>query len=69
MHLQNKRALELLELETANLLRKPSVDPKEKLAQKRVKAPSAPHIFITVADGTIQQIELNNHFITYPNIL
>lgn len=67
MHLQNKHAHELLELETANPPRIPKVEPKEKRAQKRVKPPSAPHIFTTVADGTVQ-IEGDIHFITDPNI-
>ena len=71
MHLQNKHAHELLELEANAPPRRPSVDPKEKRAQKKLlKATGAigpPHIYTTAADGTVQ-IEGDVQFITDPNI-
>lgn len=72
MHLQNKHAQELLELETANPPRKPiiSQEAKERRAQKRLlKAglAAAQHIYTTNADGTIQ-IDGGIQFVTDPNV-
>ncbi|XP_067011114.1 E3 SUMO-protein ligase ZBED1 [Anabrus simplex] len=66
MHLQNKHPHELLDLEASAPPRRPSVDPKEKRAQRKSKS-TPPHIFSTVADGTVQ-IEGDIQFITDPNI-
>ncbi|XP_049804110.1 E3 SUMO-protein ligase ZBED1 isoform X1 [Schistocerca nitens] len=68
MHLQNKHAHELLELEASAPPRRPSMDPKEKRAMKKLKLPGlSPHIYTTAADGTVQ-IEGDIQFITDPNI-
>ncbi|PSN40139.1 hypothetical protein C0J52_13056 [Blattella germanica] len=71
MHLQNKHAHELVELEANTPPRRPSMDPKEKRAQKKLlKSPGVsgpPHIYTTAADGTVQ-IEGDIQFITDPNI-
>ncbi|XP_021933757.1 zinc finger BED domain-containing protein 1 isoform X2 [Zootermopsis nevadensis] len=71
MHLQNKHAHELLELEANTPPRRPSMDAKEKrLHKKALKSPGGigpPHIYTTAADGTVQ-IEGDIQFITDPNI-
>lgn len=71
MHLQNKHAHELLELEANTPPRRPSMDAKEKRSHKKsLKAPGGfgpPHIYTTNADGTVQ-IEGDIQFITDPNI-
>ncbi|KZC14087.1 PREDICTED: zinc finger BED domain-containing protein 1-like [Dufourea novaeangliae] len=72
MHLQNKHAQELLELETTNPPRRRilSQETKERRAQKRLlKAglTSAQHIYTTNADGTVQ-IDGDIQFVTDPNI-
>lgn len=68
MHLQNKHAHELVELEASAPPRRPSLDPKEKRAMKKLKLPGVtPHIYTTSADGTVQ-IEGDIQFITDPNI-
>ncbi|GFG39100.1 hypothetical protein Cfor_12234 [Coptotermes formosanus] len=71
MHLQNKHAHELLELEANTPPRRPSMDAKEKRSHKKsLKAPGGigpPHIYTTAADGTVQ-IEGDIQFITDPNI-
>lgn len=71
MHLQNKHAHELLELEATTPPRRPSMDAKEKRSYKKsLKAPGGigpPHIYTTNADGTVQ-IEGDIQFITDPNI-
>lgn len=72
MHLQNKHAQELLELETANPPRKPiiSQEAKERRAQKRLlKAglAAAQHIYTTNTDGTIQ-LDSGIQFVTDPSV-
>ncbi|XP_066599630.1 E3 SUMO-protein ligase ZBED1-like isoform X2 [Prorops nasuta] len=72
MHLQNKHAQELLELESTNPPRKQvlSQETKERRAQKRLlKAGlnSAQHIYTTAADGTVQ-IDGDIQFVMDPNI-
>lgn len=71
MHLQNKHAHELLELEANTPPRRPSMEAKEKRSHKKsLKAAGGigpPHIYTTAADGTVQ-IEGDIQFITDPNI-
>ena len=72
MHLQNKHAQELLELESANPPRKPiiSQEAKDRRAQKRLlKAglAAAQHIYTTNADGTIQ-VDSGIQFVTDPSV-
>ncbi|XP_068972598.1 E3 SUMO-protein ligase ZBED1-like [Bombus flavifrons] len=72
MHLQNKHAQELLELEATNPPRRQvlSQETKERRAQKKLlKAglTSAQHIYTTNADGTVQ-IDGDIQFVTDPNV-
>ncbi|XP_012276717.1 zinc finger BED domain-containing protein 1 isoform X2 [Orussus abietinus] len=72
MHLQNKHAQELLELESSNPPRRQvlSQETKERRAQKRMlKAglTTAQHIYTTNVDGTVQ-IDGDIQFVTDPNI-
>lgn len=73
MHLQNKHAQELLELELSNPPRKQGqvVPPetKERRLQKRLMKGLSPaqHIYTTNADGTVQ-IDGDIQFVTDPNI-
>lgn len=73
MHLQNKHAQELLELELSNPPRRQvmSQETKERRSQKRLlKAQGlspAQHIYTTNADGTVQ-IDGDIQFVTDPNI-
>lgn len=72
MHLQNKHAQELLELELSNPPRRQvlSQETKDRRTQKRLlKAGLSPeqHIYTTHADGTVQ-IDGNIQFVTDPNI-
>ncbi|XP_076296822.1 E3 SUMO-protein ligase ZBED1 isoform X1 [Lasioglossum baleicum] len=72
MHLQNKHAQELLELEATNPPRRQvlSQETKDRRAQKRLlKAglTTAQHIYTTNADGTVQ-IDGDIQFVTDPNI-
>ncbi|KAF7390105.1 hypothetical protein HZH68_011962 [Vespula germanica] len=72
MHLQNKHAQELLELEANTPPRRQvlSQEAKDRRAQKRkIKAEltSAQHIYTTNADGTVQ-IDGDIQFVTDPNI-
>lgn len=72
MHLQNKHAQELVELEATNPPRKPiiSQEAKDRRAQKRLlKAglAAAQHIYTTSADGTIQ-VDSGLQFVTDPNV-
>jgi hypothetical protein len=73
MHLQNKHAQELLELESSNppCRQIVSQDNKERKAQKRsLKAGLSPakYIYTTNADGTVQ-IDGDIQFVTDPNIM
>ncbi|KAI4486643.1 hypothetical protein M0804_006013 [Polistes exclamans] len=72
MHLQNKHAQELLELEASTPPRRQvlSQEAKDRRAQKRkIKAElsSPQHIYTTTADGTVQ-IDGDIQFVTDPNI-
>ncbi|CAG2054014.1 unnamed protein product [Timema podura] len=73
MHLQNKHARELIELEASAPPRRPSLDAKEKRALKKsitkghVSGIVQPYIYSTTVDGTVQ-IDGDIQFITDPNI-
>lgn len=72
MHLQNKHAQELLELESGNPPKRPSLtqEAKDRRAQKRLLKSTltpAQHIYTTSADGTVQ-IDGDIQFVTDPNI-
>ncbi|XP_015600521.1 zinc finger BED domain-containing protein 1 [Cephus cinctus] len=72
MHLQNKHAQELLELEMATPPKKQvlSQETKDRRAQKRLMKAgfgTAQHIYATNADGTVQ-IDGDIQFVTDPNV-
>ncbi|XP_046436532.1 E3 SUMO-protein ligase ZBED1 isoform X1 [Neodiprion fabricii] len=72
MHLQNKHAQELMDLEATNPPRRQTLsqETKERRAQKRMlKAglTNTQHIYTTTADGTVQ-IDGDIQFVTDPNI-
>lgn len=72
MHLQNKHAQELMDLEATNPPRRQTLsqETKERRAQKRMlKAgiTNTQHIYTTAADGTVQ-IDGDIQFVTDPNI-
>ncbi|XP_012260443.2 E3 SUMO-protein ligase ZBED1-like [Athalia rosae] len=72
MHLQNKHAQELMDLEAINPPRRQTLsqETKERRAQKRMlKAglTNTQHIYTTAADGTVQ-IDGDIQFVTDPNI-
>ncbi|XP_063217348.1 E3 SUMO-protein ligase ZBED1 [Bacillus rossius redtenbacheri] len=76
MHLQNKHARELVELEAATPPRRMNPELKEKRAQRRTinkthicpsDSPGQPYIYTTIADGTVH-IDSDIQFITDPNI-
>lgn len=76
MHLQNKHAQELLELELSNPSRRQSQPAPQETSAKERRTPkrllkgglgSAQHIYTTNADGTVQ-IDGDIQFVTDPNI-